>query len=656
MIRQTELVFVTYERVFEFLLAEVTLGEVSVDTIITQLDIARAGSFIQLRGALELALSFLLVKQPSKTSLVLELAYLERPDSRQFLADVIRVIHETGNINQAIEIINLLSVDKNQFANLLAVQAAYQLKLDNILVGLAVSTNPVLSETASVYLYQRWNRARLDGDIDDGYKAIRKLTSSISVTNIPRSGRALQALMLLTINLVSHMVDDPESLYPLGKIYQDMVRKIPGLEPKPDRNVLISFARERTLDGLSQAFAFAAKRSLKETMLGNESELKSFFKDTATKRALMDSSMFWNVDSLIEHKDKLIRLLKWPHDAVAIQIRGPLLYHIYYDVTNHLPFVRELFYEIIENYDHVQGAIHCAASIIYAIACKVIRNEVVSADTLQDVKDVFFDLWYYLDEYPDIGVADKVSNESKNSLLGFLTIEAILQKRDGKIIGSQLFIDIATDMKYQLKSARVETLINALERFAYQGFADFALYTFLNADFRAVWEKYAYSSAIQSLANLRAFYQDEVDGILLSNFRDSANLWHEVRMRGSIPNPSDIFSPSVNWWLVATSVEPILMKLGGVMLMNFASSESFDETLNRVLKNLLASLFDFDLIDIGFMQWFKQHDKTWDNFEKFNIPRYLNDLDYKRTIQEDVINTINSYLRDSGRGIIYGEL
>lgn len=656
MIRQTELVFVTYERVFEFLLAEFTLGRVTASEIVAQLEVARTTSFVQLRGALELALSFLVVKDSSKISLILELSYLERPDSRQFLADVIWIVYETGNMDLAIEIINTLSVDTNQFANLLAVQAAYQLKLDDTLVNLAVSTNPVLNETASVYLYQRWNRARLDGKVQDGYQAIEKLANSIRVTNIPRSSRVIQTLMLLTVNLVSHMVDDPKSLVPLGKILQNMVRKIPGLEPKPDRNAFLSFARERVLDALSQAFAFAAKRALRETILGNPQAMEAFFQDKPTKRALMDSSMFWSEDELIGHKDKLSKLLKWQHDLVAIQIRGPLLYHVYHDVDNNLPIVRDLFHETLEDYEYMQGAVHSAASIIYAVACKAIRDEVVSPETLQDIKDIFFELWYYLDEHPNEKMADVISNESKNVLIGLLTIEAVIQKRDGFVTGSELYVEICTDMNYQLKPARVEVLLNALERFAYQGYPDFAVHTLLKQEVKEAWEKHARPSAIQLLANLRAFYQEEVDSILLGGGTNVDNLWNDVRMKGSLPNSADIFSPSVNWWLVATSVEPMITKLGGVVLMSLASSESFDEALNRILKDLLAALFDYDLIDIGFMQWFKVHDASWDKFEKFKIPRRIEDMNYKQETQEYSKNTIEAYIQDSGRGILFGEL
>ena len=79
------LAFVTYEMVFEYLLSEIIIGEVTPESILQKFNMAQAKSFIQLRGAIVLALSLSLLRGDTDTSVLVDLAKLNRPDSRQFL-------------------------------------------------------------------------------------------------------------------------------------------------------------------------------------------------------------------------------------------------------------------------------------------------------------------------------------------------------------------------------------------------------------------------------------------------------------------------------------------------------------------------------------------------------------------------------------------
>src|SRR5690606_26681392 len=120
-------------------------------------------------------------------TLVLDLARMDRPDGRQFLTNVIQTLYDSGKRDLAQRIIDALITDDNHYSNLLAVQCSYQLKLDRQLVELALSENPILRDTASIYLYQRWNRSRLDGNLEDAYQPIDSIVSSIRIRNPRRS-------------------------------------------------------------------------------------------------------------------------------------------------------------------------------------------------------------------------------------------------------------------------------------------------------------------------------------------------------------------------------------------------------------------------------------------------------------------------------------
>ena len=139
-LKATEWMFFTYERVFEYLLSELVLADgepISADKVIQILELSQVNSFIQLRGAAELALSFAILENEIDRNVVVELAHLNREDSRQFLTDVIQTIYSENRV-VAEAIITNLSNDANTAARILAIVVCYQLELDERLLALAL--------------------------------------------------------------------------------------------------------------------------------------------------------------------------------------------------------------------------------------------------------------------------------------------------------------------------------------------------------------------------------------------------------------------------------------------------------------------------------------------------------------------------------------
>lgn len=659
MVEQVQLVFVTYERVFEFLLAEISVKSVDLlDQIIYYLDFSRDNSFVQLRGAVELALSFIITRRPSYVSLVLELARQDRPDGRQFLADVIQIIYDSGDTRLADDIVLKLSKDSNAYSNLLAVQVAYQLRLDERLVELNISDNPTLRDTASVYLYQRWNRARLNGDIEDAYKPINQIVSLISLRNPNRSIRALVAIASLSINLLSHVVDDPQSLLPLLKVFQEMVRNVPGLEPRPDRARILDFAAQGVTSILSKAVAQVASNAMQGTLFDDPNALEDLFTNHESQRALLDVGSFINLDNLVGYEEKLLKRVTYKNPIVGVVFRTPMCHHAYHQPDIHLPLLEKLFY----NTNDLYAKVHIINAMTYSMVCRVLRGLSIPEEFLETITDLFIDLWLAFFDIDSTTGKNAISSESqlsalylegavRNVLSGMFTIDAMIQKREEITIGSKFFSKFLKEPLIRLEKKEVGILLQSIEEFVYQGLPNYAILTMLGDKFREIWEEKAYEEGIKTIANMRAFYQEEIDSILLDN-DDYKRFWNDAHTRGSIPDPANVFTPSVNLWTVAASVDMVVTKMWGFFLFELSSSSNFKEFIERTTKVFLTALFDFDIVNIGNLVWYSAH-PGWDNFEKWEIDRALNESLGKTDIRTYYENVVGDFIRKNGYGIVF---
>src|SRR5690606_6923081 len=114
----------------------------------------------------------------------------------------------------------------------------------------------------------------------------------------------------------------------------------------------------------------------------------------------------------------------------------------------HFVFLEELFYELM-NTGHIQGSVHLTAAIIYAIACRVLRNEEVLEEHITQLEDIAIELWHFLDGCEENGA---LLSQICNTLIGLFMIEAVLRKRRTDLTPESRFLKrIIADIGISIK-------------------------------------------------------------------------------------------------------------------------------------------------------------------------------------------------------------
>jgi hypothetical protein len=648
LLRTADVVFVTYERVFEFLLAEIVIGSVTAMDIARHLEIIRERSFPQLRGALELALSFSIMRGKADATLLIQLARLDRPDSRQFLSEVIQTVHESGHPSMAIAILNSLSHDRAVESKLVAAQVAYQLALDDRLVELALSDDPVLRDRAAFYLYAYWNRKRLSGDLSAAYRPLRALRNKIRILYVPQSRAALSALVTLCINLALHVIDDPESLKPLVSIMQDVVRSVPGLGTNPGKGGILRFASNHTASIVIDLMAKILSR-----VMVKERVLQGIFDDEKSKRALLDVGSLITLDDLAGNEEKVLRLLTWNHPAIGFSSRSVLTRHVFLDSRKSLPVLE---YFLIREELPLVVRINILHAMIYGTAASILHAKPVEEETIELLEGWTEQIW--LEGTPEgdpqswsIATRD-VATACRNLFFGVSFIDATRQREMGRTNGSRFAGRISHGGTTE--PARVQMVLRALESLGYQGFVEYALATIVDPEFSTMWQNTAREYGLRTLANLRSVFQEEVDEIL-QDAPEMRDLWDAVRAHGGVPETGDIWEMSYEVWvMVATAVDDTLMKISGLALLDLVQSSKPPEFIKKLIRTLIAILFDPERIDIAHIQYGFAHDENWDLFEALDIPRHL--VTVKPEVHEYYREICRNCVARLGRGILYDEL
>jgi hypothetical protein len=658
-----ELVFVTYERVFEYLLANIIISPVTVEKISQILDIARSRSFIQLRGAAELALAFAIVKNDLSIESVIELAHLDRPESRQFLCDTIQTIYASGNRDIAIKTISTLIDDENLSANLLAVQATYQLKLDNFLVDLAMSKNEELRSIASLFVYQRWNTARLTGNLEDAYKPLIEITKKIRLRHPMESVRALSALSFITFNLLGHIVEDKPALNPLLDLWRDLASKVPGLESLPDSEPSNRIAR-MALDGFLQVGSQLASRMLKGTVLDDIETMSAFWTNSKHKRAFMDNPILHYLDNMVDYKESVINLLTWDHSLVRYITSDPLIHHTFHKPEIHLPMLQEIFDDAGEFPFRLRFMILHAFA--YALFFRVLKGKEIPEDFDVMLEDNLIELWYTAYELDDQAKQPRWKVEGTLTptfqgsmiliMLGIFSLEYHFQKGKGKITGSKILRTFLSDTvsENMLQEDKV-LFFTALERQAYQGSAEFAIKTLLDPQIRNYWEKNCNDAVIKSIAQMRSFFQDEIDSIILtSSPEQNIQLMNAVRSTGALPDVQDVLFTNTTILILSSGIEPVGTQVMGALLIDIISSNNLAEMIRRGTRTFITAIFDFEALTILIAQWYLAHYPNWNGYEKLGIQKQI--MLERSDIHTYWKSTFKEYVEKNGRGIFFGEL
>lgn len=666
-----ERLFITYERVFEYLLALFKIGEADINLIQEMLELAKNTSFVQLRGAAELALSFSIINGKQDIEAIIDLAKLDQSESRQFLCDVIYTIYSTGystgNRSLAEHIIKKLIKSNNSAAHLLAIQASFQLKLDDQLVELALSTNPTINEMASLFLYQRWNTARLDGKLSNGYVILEKIAALVDIKSPRRSINALTALSNLTLNIMAHIIDDKTSLGPLFYIWQSIVKKIPGIEPKPTLSIKDRFA-QNIANIIIEIMAQTLRVLLNNGILGNQLILQNFWDKPTNRRAFMDIAILIDQESLIDQEEAVKKLLFWEHPLTPWALLATLINHLYHKPDVHAKILQKIMDESEEYKFRVAFTITHA--LAYSAVCRLRRGMDIPEGFYDQIEGNFYELWYRSREYDeetnrpyyeDDGYTKEMALDSIIVVLSAIfNIESFYQKQTGKVTGSEFIVKLINQPRLYLSQEEVELILKTLENFAYQGIPDFSVYTILQQDFRDIWMELCPSSGIKCLANIRAFYHEEVDSLLAedrknqSKYQEVNDLFSQVRQSGALPNIKDVLFTNANLWIIGATIEGPITKVTGLIMYDLISVSTIHDFIRRVARTLITAVFDYDVVNIAHVQWGTVHNPEWDNFEKWDIPRdiILNRPDinlYWKGLADE-------FIRQYGKGVLYNEL
>ncbi|MGA3012855.1 MAG: hypothetical protein ABSD71_02345 [Bacteroidales bacterium] len=654
LLQRIDVVFVTYERVFEFLLADLIIANLSEVGILKQLEIAQVKMFSQLRGAVELAVCFSIINKTSDISLIIKIAQLNRPDSRQFLCDVIQTIYQSGNRNLVDNIINELSTQVETEPKLLAVQASYQLKLDEKLIELTLYYDQLLRDIAALYIYERWNKARLDGNVNDGYQIIKKLVSRIYLKNPKISYNVLSAFLSISINMGVHVIDDPSSLKPLIEISKDLVKKIPGLIPDSTKSAIITIVSEKAAQVFIEIFSLYLSRIMKD-----ENIFRNIFFDKNAKRALLDVGSLINLDDLTLYKEKVIKLISWDNPSVYFSSRSVLTCQVYLKPETHLDFLQDIYNNSGLSLQVRSNVLH---AMIYGLISRLLNKKEIDEERLIPLIDFVFDILEEFTNLDSITNPDvhKVSQDDKILLyttiqflfFGVFYLDAYLLRVKG-LENKSFFVEKYCHHSCINNSTSIEIIIWAIEKVGYQGFSEYSIFTLINPSFKIKWHQIHLEKGLTALSNLRSLFQDQFDSILQSDeiYRD---LWDQVKSTGSFPNPKELWEVSYGIWImVGTAVDTTIMKISGLVLMDLVLSSKSEEFIKRTVRTFLMILNDPEIIDIAHIQYGFSHNPNWNLFSRLNINKQL--LNTKPEIHEYYKQLTNSIVSNYGRGILYDE-
>jgi len=652
-----EVVFVTYELVFEYLLANIVINPASIEKINRMLDIAQQRAFTQLRGAAELSLSFAIIKGYLNNHAVVELARSDRAESRQFLSDVLQTMFVSGHRPQVITIIELLIADDSNSAKILAMQASYQMKLDNYLIRLCIAKSEFVRNMAILFLYQRWNKARLEGRLQDGYDPLHQIASKIRLNHPQTSLQYVTTLSFLSLNMIAHAIDDKKSLIPLIEIWKDLARKVPGIQTDAKAG-LYATINKIMFGGIVEVVTQIIKYTVRGSVLD---DLNHFWSNQNNFRPFLDSVTLRDQSSLVPFEKDLLKLMTWEHQLVNYVMCAPLISHVY----EHLEETSELLQQISYNADEKQSRVKYAVAhaLIFGGLFRLMREREIPDGYLTLLVDSFMDYWISSNEemeggqrrHQKEGTVTKTFEDSLLVLLvGMLNVEARLQRMTGKVTGSQFVCDFITSPAIQdIDSDQAILFVKAVERYAYQGFPEFGIYTMLMNDFRSLWEEKCQQEGYKALANIRAYFQQEVDSIIREDSERNRKLFNSVRMIEGLPESKDVLFTNNTFWMLGGAIELNIGKILGILLMQITKARSIEEFARLASKTIVDTLFNYDTINIAIIEWYKSHDPAWNNYEANEIPMHL--LNERLDLHDIWSSVAREFIEKYGKGVVYKE-
>lgn len=652
LLQEAQVAYITYERIFEFLLAEIIINPIDTENISAQLNIAEQNHFPQLTGAVELKLAFIITNNPSEWTLIRDLAMSDRSDSRQFLCTILQTIEESGNRELSDKIIAKLSKIENQAVQLVSIQAAFQLELTERLIDISLSKDEYLRSMSVLFLYQSWDHLRRSEDLKGAYEILDSIITHINVTIAFRSKPkyALQAFISLSLNILMHTVDDPVSVIPITEAFRKITKKIHGFKPDSRSDGEIRFSAISTL------IIDLLKKRFKPTIIETINDNRNFFTDQKTKRALLDIGSLITVENLEKEKDKILRLITWQHPWVSGSSRSVLIHQVYINYELNFPILKNWFY--FENLNPVvrNNILH---SLVYGSIARMMTGKFINPEFTSELIDDFISIWESVESIDDETIS-MYSNRNdfnwlmQNVLFGILYLEGSIYKNSGTNEKESAVLKQILKQGVLSETENIIFFLEAIQKNGFQGNIEYSIRLILNKEFRELWAEkdIVRIQTHKVLGNLRALYQSEVDSILQET---DIVIGHEIKKYSYSLSPEVLSDTGYRHWImIGTAINITLMKMAGIMLVQVVYAENEDEFIDNAVRALLWMFFEPERIDIFHAQYGLAHDPDWNKFEKLEIDRNV--------IHTNV--TLNNYykkksmeiIRDFKKGIMYDDI
>jgi len=605
-------IFVTYERVLEFLLAEIiqenSKGLVPLQ-IYSWLDIAR-GKFIQLRGAAELVLSFALLSGDATIEIVVDMAKEGKTDSRQFLVDVIQTVN-SEKPETAIEIIVQLLRTNSTPCILVAMLASYQLNLEDYLIKIALHKDEYVAGVACIYLYYRWTFYKERGDLTSAYDILRKIANKLSLVNIKEAKAIVRALINLVGSILPNIVDSPKSVAPLAETLRSTLEKIPGFKKQSG---LRGLAGSAIFILISQSVLSAITRYNIDQFADHE----AFYANYKFRRALVDTNLGVDIPDLTNYKDVIYDLLHLKNSLTRFTLPAILFVHLNQDIKANIDIVQSIF----ESTSDTEVHYWLTFALFSAVMNSLFRGDPVPEEYHELLRDYFYMVWQSRHNETELNETQRTF--FTENLLTYLLLheEAFVSsfpqghKEIGVVLNTILLQPSEND------TDDIKSVLGAIEKACYHRPERMSYFVELALDpvVKSCWLKDTPVLGVTMLAKLRTLNQELIDNLILKDVKHGEKLLTEVRAAAEIPNTESTTLVQGQYLYLPISTQVSIIKVYGAILLDISTAENLDEGLSSVLKTVQDSIFNYQMIEVKIVTWWKlNHTEEWNNYARWGI-------------------------------------
>jgi hypothetical protein len=305
----------TYDRLFEFLLAEQVLpAKPTQEELISLLQESR--EYPSLWGAVKVGLIMMAATGQEKS--LLEMAQLDAPEVRGMVIEVLTTMG--GEKPSEVEVwLKRLLTSGNEAAKLVAILTGYNLSMMGIL-GLALEDrNDTTRSTAAQYAYYLWERNNAEGE-----RLIQGISEKMGVRNI----NALRSFIEISTYMSTHLLTEPEITYPFVRMWGNFFQKFPLTSPS--KGVALDKVKRALRGKIIEIGAGWIGDGFRSGDVHNYDSLSSFFtlpKEQRQRLARFAIYMDPDMADIEDIEDELFALAQISEAVFAFVLSGILISH-----------------------------------------------------------------------------------------------------------------------------------------------------------------------------------------------------------------------------------------------------------------------------------------------------------------------------------------